>query len=44
MERKIEIPSMSKEEIARAKGVSWHTVHQSIQQGLRRMENILKNS
>ena len=35
---------MSKEEIARAEGVSWHTVHQSIQQGLVRMEKILKNS
>lgn len=34
---------MSKEEIARAEGVSWHTVHQSIRQGLSRMENILKN-
>lgn len=34
---------MSKEEIARAEGVSWHTVHQSIRQGLSRMEKILKN-
>lgn len=34
---------MSKEGIARAEGVSWHTVHQSIQQGLRRLEKILKN-
>lgn len=34
---------MSKEEIAGAEGISWHTVHQSIQQGLKRMEKILKN-
>lgn len=34
---------MSKEEIARAEGVSWRAVHQSIQQGLIRMEKILKN-
>lgn len=34
---------MSKEEIARAEGVSWHTIHQSIRQGLSRMEKILKN-
>lgn len=34
---------MSKEEIARAEGVSWHTVHQSIQQGLIHLEKILKN-
>ena len=34
---------MSKEEIARAEGVSWHTVHQSIRQGLSHMEKILKN-
>lgn len=34
---------MSKEEIARAEGVSWRAVHQSIQQGLGRMEKILKN-
>lgn len=33
---------MSKEEIARAEGVSWRAIHQSIQQGLRRMEKILK--
>ncbi len=33
---------MSKEEIARAEGVSWRAVHQSIQQGLSRMEKILK--
>ncbi|MBP3647603.1 MAG: sigma-70 family RNA polymerase sigma factor [Clostridia bacterium] len=33
---------MSKEEIARAEGVSWRTVHQSVQQGLSRMEKILK--
>ena len=29
---------VSKEEIARAEGVSWRAVHQSIQQGLIRME------
>ena len=34
---------MSKEEIARSEGVSWRAVHQSIQQGLSRMEKILKN-
>lgn len=34
---------MSKEKIARAEGVSWRAVHQSIQQGLIRMEKILKN-
>lgn len=34
---------MSKEEIARAEGVSWRAVHQSIRQGLSRMEKILKN-
>ena len=34
---------MSKEEIAGVEGISWHTVHQSIQQGLKRMEKILKN-
>lgn len=34
--------SMSKEEIARAEGVSWRAVHQSIQQGLGRMKKILK--
>ena len=33
---------MSKEEIARAEGVSWRAVHQSIHQGLSRMEKILK--
>lgn len=35
---------MSKEEIAKAEGVSWRAVHQSIQQGLTRMEKILKKS
>lgn len=34
---------MSKAEIARAEGINWHTVHQSIEQGLKRMEKILKN-
>lgn len=34
---------MSKAEIATAEGVSWHSVHQSIRQGLIRMEKILKN-
>ena len=34
---------MSKQEIARAEGINWHTVHQSIEQGLKRMEKILKN-
>lgn len=34
--------SMSKEEIAKAEGVSWRAVHQSIQQGLSRMEKNLK--
>lgn len=33
---------MSKEKIAMAEGVSWRAVHQSIQQGLSRMEEILK--
>lgn len=33
---------MSKEEIAKSEGVSWRAVHQSIQQGLSRMEKILK--
>lgn len=33
---------MSKEEIAKAEGVSWRAVHQSVQQGLSRMEKILK--
>lgn len=33
---------MSKEEIAKTEGVSWRAVHQSIQQGLSRMEKILK--
>lgn len=33
---------MSKEEIARAEDVNWHTVHQSIRQGLSRMEKVLK--
>ncbi len=35
---------MSKDEIAKAEGVSWHSVHQSIRQGLSRIEKILKNS
>lgn len=35
---------MSKDEIAKAEGVSWHSVHQSIQQGLKRIEKILKNT
>lgn len=34
--------AISKEEIAKAEGVSWRAVHQSIQQGLNRMEKILK--
>ena len=33
---------MTKEEIARAEGVSWRAVHQSIQQGLGSMKKILK--
>ena len=33
---------MSKEEIAKAEGVSWRAIHQSILQGLGRMEKILK--
>lgn len=33
---------MSKKEIARLEGISWHTVHQSIRQGLKRMEEILE--
>lgn len=33
---------MSKEEIAKTESVSWRAVHQSIQQGLSRMEKILK--
>lgn len=35
---------MSKDEIAKAEGISWHSVHQSIQQGLSRIEKILKKS
>ncbi len=35
---------MSKDEIAKAEGVSWHSVHQSIRQGLSHIEKILKNS
>lgn len=35
---------MSKDEIAKAEGVSWHSVHQSIRQGLVYIEKFLKES